>query len=591
MKSRGNQWAVVGLRGLGLALLLGFGSHGVAAAQSVQATVDRNQIALDEQLQLTVRVEGSQRVRPELPPMPDFEVIERGQSTSMQIINGRVSQALSFNYILVPRRTGTFTIGPATAELNGETFSSRAFTVTVLEASAEPSQSRDHFVVARVGNEAPFVGEQVLFTWRFYWRTRPADARLGTLAFGDLLVEDLGEVREYQTTVGGVQYAVSEIRKVLFAQRPGTFVIPSSDLNISVPVQRQRSRRSLLDDFFGSVQTRNQVLRTEPIELEVRPLPPAPQGFSGLVGTFEVRSAITKRELKVGESATLEVTVSGTGNAQLIAEPPLPDLSQFKLYDDSPVSSVDRSGTQMRGSKSFRKALVPLVSGSLTIDPVSLIYFDPGAEQYRTATTEPIELEVAPSEGTEELMLTESMAPTTGKVAVRILADDILPVHRGLEVLESERLHGWRAWLWGGLWLLPIAGFGTLLILQRRRASFDADRGLRRRRGALRRAMAEVDSIESGDVRERAARSSRILREYVGDKLGVEGSALTPIEVEGMLEERGVEEGLARRIREVLDRLEAAQYASGTMDRPGSGGPALGPLLRDLEKALESSSR
>ena len=54
-------------------------------------------------------------------------------------------------------------------------------------------------------------------------------------------------------------------------------------------------------------------------------------------------------------------------------------------------------------------------------------------------------------------MLTESVAPTTGKVAVRILADDILPdAPRDSTRSSSERLRWAGAlWLWRGLWARP----------------------------------------------------------------------------------------------------------------------------------------
>ena len=69
--------------------------------------------------------------------------------------------------------------------------------------------------------------------------------------------------------------------------------------------------------------------------------------------------------------------------------------------------------------------------------PVTLTYFDPEAGSYRQASTAAIALEVAPAEGKEELRLTESVAPSTGKVAVRILADDILPLYKGLDAVAA----------------------------------------------------------------------------------------------------------------------------------------------------------
>jgi hypothetical protein len=193
-----------------------------ALADGVTATIDRSEATVEDQLLLTVTVEGSRSARPNLPELPDFEVVPRGQSTQMSFINGRMSSSVTHNFLLVPKRAGEFEIGPITAEFDGESYASERFTVRIVEASQQPKQSRDLFLTARVSTTSPFVGQQVVYVWRFYRRVRIGDARLQPQEFQGFLVEDLGEVREYQTTVNGVQYLVSEIRRALFPQEEGT---------------------------------------------------------------------------------------------------------------------------------------------------------------------------------------------------------------------------------------------------------------------------------------------------------------------------------------------------------------------------------
>jgi len=64
----------------------------------IQVTVDRNQVALGDQLYLTIRIEGSPDEPPGLPELPDFRVLSRGERRDMQITNGRVSNSTSYNY-------------------------------------------------------------------------------------------------------------------------------------------------------------------------------------------------------------------------------------------------------------------------------------------------------------------------------------------------------------------------------------------------------------------------------------------------------------------------------------------------------------
>lgn len=554
-------------------------------ADGIVATINTPEATIEDQLLLTLTIEGSRSAQPALPELPDFDVYPRGQSTQMSFVNGRVSSSVSHNYLLVPKRTGTLTIGPATVDLEGRLYTSQPIEVRIVDASEQPGQTRDLFISTKVSTTNPYVGQEVVYIWRFYRRVRIGDARLEPQDFSGFLVEDLGEVREYQATVNGVQYLVSEIRKALFPQEAGLVVLPASRLTCEVLVRSPRRRSSLFDDFFGTATTETKVLRGREIELEVRALPPLPPGFSGLVGSFDIDAQISKAELEVGESATLRLTVSGHGNVQMISQPRMPELSAFKVYDDKPQGSIERSGARLSGSRTFSKALVPLQAGELAVPPVSLTYFDPDAGEFREVRTATIPLRVSPGDGQEELHLTESVAPTTGKVAVRILADDLLPIYKRLDAVRPSwpgRMGSWM--LLAGLGLPPLA-FAGIFVVQRRRRRFAQDTDLRRRHQALRQArgaLREISLATASEV-EASQRASRILRQYIGDKLGVEGSALTAVEVDEHLRTGHVDEELVRETHALLERLEAAQYGASQVDPEH--------LLRSIEELLKRLER
>ena len=548
-----------------------------AWAEPIQVTVSRNQATTEDQIGLFVQVENSNEP-PVLPDLPDFDVYSRGQSARTQIINGRRSYNVIHQFVLVPKRVGTFRIGPATVQIDGQVYSSRAFNLKIVDPSSQPAANRDLFVSAQVSEQRPFVGQQVIYTWRFFYRVRIADANLEPQSFDGFVSERLGDVREYTTVVGGQEFYVSEMRVALFPQSAGTISIPGSRLTTKV-VTQGRGRRSIFDDVFGRGRAEAKVLTSPPIELDVRPLPAAPQGFSGLVGDFDLKAELSQKELAVGESATLSIRVSGTGNVQMISEPELPDLSAFKIYDDQPTSSINRKGNALTGSKSFRKALVPLTPGELTVPSISLTFFDPETGSYRTDATPRIALAVRPAEGKEELRLTESVAPTTGKVAVRILADDILPLRKGVDTVASTVRGSFGSLLTGAGLGLPLLAFLAALFARRRRDEHARDRGLRRRRTALKRALAGLGQATSGeDV-------ARRLSVYVGDKLGLTGAALTAEETARHLAERSVPNTLVRRVHRVLESLEAARYggAPGGGESPNNAAA----LVRELDRHLE----
>ena len=568
----------------------------------IQVTVDRNQVALGDQLYLTIRIEGSPDEPPGLPELPDFRVLSRGERRDMQINNGRVSNSTSYNYLLIPTRAGSYEIGPATAVIDGAEVRSRPFTIQVTDAAGgqNDEQGRDLFVTSTVSTDRPWQGQQVIYTWRFYSRVPVGQGSIESMDFGsDVVVEDLGEVRQFSTSIDGVQYSVNEVRKALFPQRSGEVTLPQTQLRVQVEAEQARRpgrRRSIFDEFDSLLgaggRWATKYLLTKPLTLDVRPLPPAPAGWNGLVGEFDIRASLSRRELQVGQSATLEVQVGGSGNVQLLTEPDIPELPAFKIYPDQPDASIDRSGRLLTGRKVFRRALVPLVAGALDVPPIDLVYFDPELGDYATRSTERIDFDVTPAEGEEELMLTESLAPTTGKVAVRILADDILPVRRTAAGIVSAMPQGWRLWVWFVCGVLPPFLYVALLAHHRRERRYAADRTLRRRHRALRDALSVARKLRSGAGPASAAEASRIVRRYVGDKLGVEGSALTPAEAEGALVRAGVDGTLAARCRGLLERLEASQY--GLAPVAGAGGLAAETStegLSDLIKAIDRQLR
>jgi hypothetical protein len=381
-------------------LLLAFA--GAAAAASIEAEIDRNEATLEHRLVLTLTVSGAANAEPILPDLAAFEVHPAGQSKQWNFINGRASSSVTYSYVLIPLETGEFVIGPAAVEVDGERFTSQPFTVRIRAAGAVSGQQRDLFVTTQLSTTTPYVGQQVLFTWRLYRRVRIADARLDPFEFNGFLVEDLGEVREFETRVNGRTFMVSEIRKALFPQEEGELLIPATRLTCQVATRSRRSS-NLFDDVFGRIPTESKVLRSDPLQVRVRPLPDAPPGFSGLVGSFDLAAEVSQREMQVGESVTLTLEVSGSGNVQMIPEPALPELAAVKVYDDKPGSSIQRKPSGLSGSRTFRKALVPQTAGTLTLPPVRLVYFDPSADGYRTAATAEIPMQVLPAEGEEEL--------------------------------------------------------------------------------------------------------------------------------------------------------------------------------------------
>lgn len=561
-----------------------------ARAQSLRATVDRTEVTSSERFALTLTVTGGQEAVPQLPNLPDFEIRQAGTSTQFQIVNGKSSSSISYSYLLFPKKQGTFVIPPATLEVNGAKIESQPITVRVVAETAQPERERDLFITASVSNPKPFQGEQIVYSWRLHHRVRLTNARLDPFDLSGFQAEDLGDAREFETTVDGQLYRVHEIKKALFPQQAGLLRITGPAIECAVVLQR-RGRGSMLDEMLGRFETELRRIKAPAVAVEVRPLPAAPSGFSGLVGQLRVDSSVSRAELSTGQSTTLKITVSGSGNARLIGEPKLAGLEPFKIYDEKPQQVVERNGDEVRGRKVFTKSLVPLRAGQLTLPGASLLYFDPKSERYETAAAPPITLVVEESAGQEDPRLTEALAPGGGKVSVTILADDILPIDKSLEAVRPARASGAAA-VMTALLLPPLAWAG-LYWRRRRHQRFAADRGLRRRLEALKKAQPLAQEAAQkwaqGAVAEAAALASRGLRQYIGDKVGVEGGALTADEAAEQLATRGMDAERVARVRGLLLELESQQYRAGAGDTLGT--VDLLPLLNELERELSSKEK
>ena len=571
-----------------LAVILLLGMAAPAYAAGISATVDRNSATLDDQLLLTITVEGS-REDPALPDMPAFDVQGRGHSTQVQMVNGHFSSSASYTFVLTPKQVGAFSIGPAEVEVDGQKLRSEPINVTITAqdaptgaiAGASPNGAVQAaggqlFVTSDASTHTPYVGEQVTYTWRFYRRMRVGNATMELPSFDGFTTQDLGERREFQTTLNGQTYVVTEIRKALFAQQAGSLQIGPSALNCEIVVADPRRNNngffnSPFDDMFNMGRRENKVLRTAPIDLQVQNLPAAPANASGLVGTFQLAAQLSQNNVHVGDSTTLTLTVSGSGNVQHLPEPTLPPLSGFKVYDDKPVSSINSKGDALTGSKTFRKALVATQPGQFSLSPISLIYFDVNEKRYKTVTAPPLMLQVAAANAAD---VNAAKTPprlsggATLKRDVQVLSDDLLPNYQKVDALSRWPTPPvpWAA-SFAGAMLLPFAIFLLCRFGKWRSGRADVLAGERRRRTALQRGIKQTIAVKSaladGNVAQAAALASRSLREYLGDKLGVEGLALTPADASSTLKARGTPPPLADEVEELLGQCEAAQYSSG----------------------------
>jgi hypothetical protein len=581
-----------------LFLVLALSSMSYGENISVTATVDKNSLTLEDSLQLSIVIKGAKNTPPpQLPSLPDFRVSSAGTFSSTQYINTQRSVSIIHKYRLTPMNSGTILIGPAKVQINGKNYSTQSITVEVqVSANSATITNKAAFVEASLSSKKAYLGEQLVYTFRLFHRVDAKNLNL-RLPFDKSWFnkEDLGDPKTYIKNINGLQYHVQELSIALFPLKIGLIEVPSAIIEIDLYQRAQtRSRHDPFDQFFRDpffsrgVQPEHKVLQTQPLSVDILPLPDrAPKGFKNLIGQFDITAELRKKDLEVGDTTTLTVTVSGKGNIRNISfdEPNL--KKQFKIYPDKPEFKQTVHNNQITGEKVFKFALVPLEAGSRTLPEFTLPYFDSKSAQYRIAKTQPIFLNIKPSSAKEKLNLVQSRQqdmPMT-KPEIETLGTDILPIYTELDKFQSNDSHS--LIFIGTGFGSPVVLFIISAFLMKRQNRMKYDVAFYRCRNAYKNASQRLKKMsDHSDSKEFARELSEILREYIGDKLNLQGKAITAEEVQAKLKESDYEEQQAEETRKLLEKCETFQYAPMTQ---GSTKQLLGESV-SLIKILEKQS-
>ncbi len=553
---------------------------------SINLSLDRNTVGLDETTILSVTMSGAGRQQlpdPKLPPLPQFEIYSAGSSTNLQIINGAMTYGQTYNYILSPKKEGTFPIRSAWVVVDGKRYESNELSIKVLASGAEAAgsadkeavdgegEAKDLFLTAEVDKKNPYVDEQVTLIIKFSRRrgikllSTPDYVPPQTPGFW---TNEIGPQKQYYQTINGTDYLVAEIKTALFPTKPGKPTIDRAQVTATVPDRRRRRSRdpfSLFDDIFQ--QGRNVIVKSKPITVNVRPLPVEgkTEQFSGGVGSYKISAAVDKREVEVNEAITLTVKISGRGNIKSIPEPSLPELADFRVEESSSDFKITDLDGELGGSKTFEYILIPRLPGLHTVDPITLNYFDPGRKKYLTAKTNSITLSVKQGElaaGPEiPYNMVSGQTINLRETDIRFIrTGDGNLVRRGRLILTSPIFLAMTA-----LPLVALLG-GMVDVHRRRRLTGDiAYARLRRANAIAKKRLKKAEKLmPSDDKTAFYAEISGVILQYIADKFNCSAHGLTSDGVEELLRQKSIDDDLRRETLALLQQADFGRFAGAT---------------------------
>ncbi len=580
------------------------------AQVNVTATVDRTRIGLHEEFFLVVEISGSGG-EPKLPDMNAFaNVTGSSTSTNIQMINGRFSQSVTYQYSLMAQTTGKFTIGAVEVEVKGQVYRSQPIEIEIVAGAAgqqspgQPGAGRGQqgeappdlegslYLEAKVDRNRVYQNEPVVVRYRIYTRLNISSYGIAALPnYSGFWTEEFPMPQQPQTrreVINGQTYLVAEIKKTaLFPQTVGKKKLEPLTIECEVQAPRRRSR-DIFDQFFDDPflsRTTRQRISSRPVEIDVLPLPEEgkPANYAGAVGNFSITASVDKTQIKANEAISLKVRANGVGNIKVLPNPSITLPSDFEVYDPKISENLNHDNDQISGSKTWEYVIVPRFQGSHEIKPIALSYFDPRAKTYKTAVTAPIMLTVEKGAGD----FSPAIGGGVSKEDVRLLGQDIrfiatapLPFAR---VAEKVYTAPWFVLLLA----LPVCALLAAFVYQRHQEKLSTNVAYARSRKAGSLAQKQLASarkfLQKNDEKNFYAEIQRALRGFLGNKLNLAEAGLITDDVERMLAAKNVPPEIIRDYLTCLQTCDFVRFAP-----TASNGRAMQEFYEQSRHALET---
>jgi hypothetical protein len=561
-------------------------------AQDVQiaAVVSSNRIGLNETFEYKVEINGQSSGLPDpsFPAFNPFSVLSGpNTSTSIQIINGRMSSSKGYSFYLQAQQEGQFTIPPATITVDGKTISSNEITMTVVKGQAQtggaqpapgqPRSTRDAeiagenlFLKAEVDKRNVYQNEQITVIYKLYFRVNvrsynydkiPANAGFWTEEYAQPSQPPINN-----EVVNGITYQVATLRKLaLFPTQNGELTIEPLVVSVDALVKRPNRSRSFFDSFFDDPfgQTVRTSLSSKPVTVHVKPLPESnrPAGFANDVGRYSLTATLDKKELKVNEAASIKMTINGEGNLKLLKPPTMTLPPDLEVYEPKEATTIKRDAGAISGTKSIEYIIVPRLAGEYQIKPLTLSYFDPKSGKYNTVSTAALKLKVLPGAAGSGMMASGS---SLSKQEVALLGEDIRFIKETTKFFSAGKTI-YTKWWYLGTYLLPIAGLVLTILYVRQRDKMRSDLRLARRRKAGKIAAKHLTAarkvLKTGSQNEFYRRISQALQGFVSDRLNLQMTDFNVVTVQKNLEQVGVGPEEITEYQECLTESDFRQFA------------------------------
>ena len=580
------------------------------AQEPVMNVRSRQSAAAGQPFQITFEVNGK-AANFKMPTFKNLTLVggpSTGYSSSTSIINGQMTQSVTYTYTIIVQadNVGTANVGVASCTVDGKSVTSKPFSIKIekpdpnrqqqqqqqqaasswpfgnpsrpqRQQQQQPAQQQPQtidnntlFARASINKSNLYQGEEAIIVYKIYTQVPLTQFQIDKLPrnkgfWSEDLSEGQTQVRQYTETYNGRQYQVAEIRRgALYPQETGRLNIAplKTDVVAIVQTQAQRQRTGtildfFIDDPFFSIPQQQAVVKSltsNALNVNVKPLPEAPAGFAGGVGNFSVSAKTDLTQLHANEAFTYSVTVSGRGNLSLLETPQIEFPKGMEVYEPRVIDNINKGDNGLSGSRTFEWIVTPQSQGEYDMPAFSYVYFDPAQGQYVTKQCNSIHIKVD-----------KPLHNATAKSDVKELNSDIHHI-----VKRASLRHGSNArpsllfWL---LLLLPVVAMLVIILLARRQQDIADDEGSMKLQRATKLAKKRLRNAErhlhDGNDELFYEEIYKALWGGIADKFNIQQSLLSSETIQRHLADKQVEPALQERILQTLKDVDFARFAPG----------------------------
>ena len=256
------------------------------------------------------------------------------------------------------------------------------------------SNKSGYYISGHTDKNKLYVGEQIYVEYIFYIKK----SELARAYFNQLLPPDIGTP---ETNFNGFWVTKKPTKKGDDWEEEGEYI---KKIIYKGTLTAQKSGKLILDpavlDFVYKARNIRKA-SSRSITITVEPLPNPPDNFQGAVGSMEIKSSVDNTSINANEAITYKLTITGTGNIELVEPLNIQFPEDFEVYDPKITDRIFEGG-RTRSIKTFEYLLIPRYKGEYKIPSTNLIVYNPKSKKYETKKTNSHKLSIGASKKNDQ---------------------------------------------------------------------------------------------------------------------------------------------------------------------------------------------